>query len=63
MREDRAQTGDVGRLVLAALLPLAVLGVVYAIWWISDRLVIIGPIDRATFGWLVVVPLLRWFPW
>jgi hypothetical protein len=27
-------------------------------WAISDRLLWIGPLDRAAFGWLVVIPLL-----
>ncbi len=26
-------------------------------WWISDRLLYIGPFDRAQIGWAVVVPL------
>ena len=38
-------------------IPLAGVGLTYLLWWISDRLVVIGPIDRATFGWLVVVPI------
>jgi hypothetical protein len=29
-----------------------------AIWFVSDRLVVIGPFDRATIGWAVVLPLL-----
>lgn len=29
----------------------------YLLWWVSDRLVIIGPLDRAAFGWLVVIPV------
>lgn len=37
--------------------PLGVVGLASALWWISDRLLYIGPIDRATFGWLVVVPI------
>jgi hypothetical protein len=39
--------------------PLAVMALAYGLWWVSDRLVYVGPIDRATFGWLVVVPV--WF--
>jgi hypothetical protein len=38
--------------------PVAVLALAYALYWISDRLLYIGPLDRAWFGWLVVVPLL-----
>jgi hypothetical protein len=29
----------------------------YGLWWISDRLLYIGPLDRAAFGWAVVVPV------
>jgi hypothetical protein len=29
----------------------------YGLWWISDRLVSIGPLDRAAFGWAVVIPV------
>jgi hypothetical protein len=28
----------------------------YLLWWISDRLGSIGPLDRAAFGWVVVIP-------
>jgi hypothetical protein len=48
---------------------LAVLGVAplllalgLAVWFVSDRLVIIGPFDRAQIGWAVVVPLLAMAP-
>ena len=37
--------------------PLAVVGIAAALWLISDLLVQVGPLDRATFGWAVVVPL------
>ena len=43
--------------VRAVGLPLALLAVVYASWYLSDRLGTIGPFDRAAFGWAVVVPL------
>jgi hypothetical protein len=43
--------------VLAVLVPIAVVATAYGLWWISDQLVIIGPLDRAQFGWLVVLPL------
>ena len=43
--------------VRAALGPLAVVGLAVALSQISDRLVHVGPLDRATFGWLVVVPV------
>ncbi|HEY4227565.1 MAG TPA: hypothetical protein VGM49_04440 [Candidatus Limnocylindrales bacterium] len=43
-------------LLLAVAIPLTVAGIAYALAVISDRLVTIGPLDRATFGWSVVVP-------
>lgn len=45
------------RLAIAAATPLAGVALAYLLWWISDRLLYIGPFDRATFGWLVVVPV------
>ena len=47
-----------GRLGVAPLLPL--LGV--AIWFVADRLVTIGPFDRAQIEGLVVLPLLALAP-
>jgi hypothetical protein len=44
--------------VAGPLLVLAAIG----IWYVSDRLVLIGPFDRAQVGWLVVVPLLALAP-
>ncbi|HET9852606.1 MAG TPA: hypothetical protein VFP56_08900 [Candidatus Limnocylindrales bacterium] len=29
----------------------------FGLWWLSDQLLSIGPLDRATFGWAVVVPI------
>src|SRR3954453_20317543 len=43
-------------LVIGVAAPLAVAGLAYLLWWISDRLVVVGPLDRASFGWMVVVP-------
>jgi hypothetical protein len=43
--------------VVAAAVPLLVVGTSAMLWWISDRLLYIGPLDRATFGWAVVVPI------
>jgi hypothetical protein len=37
--------------------PLAVAAAAYVLWWVSDRLIYIGPFDRAAFGWIVVIPL------
>jgi len=46
---------SVGRLALVA--PLLVVGLALGLWYLSDRLLYIGPLDRATFGWSVVVPI------
>jgi hypothetical protein len=37
--------------------PLGTIGLAYVLWWVSDRLLYVGPLDRATFGWLVVMPV------
>lgn len=54
------RTAPAGRsrapLVVGAALPLAVAGLAYLLWWISDRLLYVGPFDRAAFGWIVVSP-------
>jgi hypothetical protein len=44
-------------LIVAVALPLVVLGLAYVLWRISDRLLWIGPFDRAAFGWSFVIPL------
>src|SRR4051794_41342591 len=43
-------------LLIGVAAPLAMAGLAYLLWWISDRLVVVGPLDRASFGWVVVVP-------
>jgi hypothetical protein len=45
------------QVALAAAAPLAGVALAYGLWWICDRLLYIGPMDRAKFGWLVVVPV------
>jgi hypothetical protein len=45
------------RLFVAIALPLVILLLAYGLWWISDRLLYVGPLDRAAFGWVFVVPL------
>jgi hypothetical protein len=45
------------RFLVAAAAPLAIVALAYALWWISDRLLDIGPLDRAAFGWAVVIPI------
>lgn len=50
------QTTAPPRLLVAVAAPLAVIALAGLLWAISDRLVSVGPLDRATFGGLVVVP-------
>ena len=45
------------RYVAAVAVPVALAGLAYVLWWISDRLLYVGPLDRAAFGWAVVVPV------
>ena len=54
---DRPEDARLGRLALAVVAPLAIAAAACILWWVSDRLVEIGPFDRATFGWIVVVPI------
>jgi hypothetical protein len=42
---------------LAAVVPLLVIAAAVALWWASDRIGQVGPFDKATFGWLFVVPI------
>ena len=46
-------------IVVGIVVPLAVVGLGYMLWWISDQLVTVGDLDRAQFGWSIVMPL--WF--
>jgi len=57
MQVERRQRSGVAELLLAVLLPLGILALAYALWAISDRLLYIGPLDRAAFGWIVVMPV------
>lgn len=45
------------RVVAGVGIPLLVTAAAFGLWWLSDRLLYVGPLDRATFGWVVVVPL------
>ena len=45
------------RLVSRGAVPLAVAATAYALWWLSDRLLYIGPLDLAAFGWIIVIPV------
>jgi hypothetical protein len=49
--------GGLERRVLSVIVPLGLAGLSYTLWWISHRLVMIGPLDRAAFGWSVVIPV------
>lgn len=44
-------------LALGVAAPLATVALAYALWSVSHRLLYIGPLDRAVFGWSVVVPI------
>jgi hypothetical protein len=44
-------------LVFGIAAPLLILSVAYSLWWISDQLLYIGPLDRAAFSWAFVVPV------
>jgi len=58
MRDTRIGAGRPGvREALGVVVPLTVVALGYGLWWISDRLLYIGPLDRAAFGWMVVIPL------
>ena len=56
--------GDMPRpsLGFAIAAPLGTLALAYGAWALSDRLLYIGPLDRAQFGWLVVIPLVSAAP-
>lgn len=56
MQAERPSSSPIDLLVAVAI-PLALLAVAYASWAISDRLLWIGPFDRAAFGWTFVMPI------
>jgi hypothetical protein len=45
------------KVAVGVALPLLIATLAYGLWWISDQLIVIGPLDRASFGWIVVIPL------
>jgi hypothetical protein len=57
MTAERSFAARGANALVALVVPVAVVAVAYVLWWISDRLVIVGPLDRAQFGWLIVIPL------
>jgi hypothetical protein len=56
------RTGSGPSLAWAIAAPLGTLALAYAAWFISDRLLYVGPFDRAQFGWLVVIPMVSAAP-
>ena len=54
--------GDVGgrlpvRFIVAVVVPLAIVALAFASWSLGNQRPSIGPLDRAAFGWLVVLPI------
>lgn len=52
---DPSASGD--SLAPAITLPLFLGALAYGLWLLSDRLGSVGPLDKATFGWSVVIPV------
>lgn len=48
---------DRGRVAVAVGAPIGVLVVAFAMWQFSDRVGYVGPLDKATFFWILVVPV------
>jgi hypothetical protein len=57
MRADQQRRSRNLEQLIAVAIPLALLALAYALWAISDRLLWIGPFDRAAFGWIFVIPI------
>jgi hypothetical protein len=55
--ETALDKGSTRTAVIAVAVPLGLLGLAYGLWRVSDALIVIGPFDRAAFGWIFVVPL------
>jgi hypothetical protein len=45
------------RVAWGTAVPLGLVALAYVLWWLSDRLLYVGPFDRAAFGWAVVIPV------
>jgi hypothetical protein len=45
------------RMIVGVAGPVAMFAVLFALWLASDRLVHIGPFDRGSFFWVVLLPL------
>ncbi len=57
LRSGSPRPATAVQVVIATLTPLVGVGLAYVLWWIGDRLLYVGPLDRAKFGWIVVVPV------
>jgi hypothetical protein len=55
-RRDPLEHGR-AEVLVAITVPLALVALAYLLWAVSDRLLSVGPFDRTTFGWLIVVPV------
>ena len=55
--ESSSPRGEAARLAIGIVVPLLIVSLAYGLWWISDQLLYIGPLDRAAFGWAVVIPV------
>lgn len=53
----RPVSRGVARTIVAVAAPGLVVAVAWLLWWISNERGHVGPLDRAAFGWLVVVPV------
>ena len=52
-----ARASDLRALAVGVVGPLGLVAAAYFLWSLSDRLLYIGPLDRATFSWAVVMPI------
>ncbi len=55
--DDRRKDAESIRVALGVAVPFAVVALAYGLWSLSHRLLYIGPLDRAAFGWAVVIPV------
>jgi hypothetical protein len=52
-----ARADAIWRIAFGVAVPLLFATVAYGLSWLSDQLLYIGPLDRAAFGWAVVIPV------
>ncbi len=50
-------SASAARLALGIAVPIAFVGAASGLAWVGNQALTVGPLDRATFGWVVVVPL------